>query len=178
MIIPLLQEVFSTHETAFWLQALRGAGIPCGPLQTIDQVFDDPRDAYTQRLLAAEPKGRPPAAPVAAPVVMEARDPRVWFPIKKGVVRRVIGHVKAVDGVSLEVRQGHTLGVVGESGSGKSSLGRALIRLDSSDGVIRFAGNDIQGLGWKALRPLRRQMQIVFQDPFGSLSPRSGSSRL
>ena len=138
----------------------------------VDQVFDDPRDAYTQRLLAAEPKGRPPAAPVAAPVVMEARDLRVWFPIKKGVVRRVIGHVKAVDGVSLEVRQGHTLGVVGESGSGKSSLGRALIRLDSSDGVIRFAGNDIQGLGWKALRPLRRQMQIVFQDPFGSLSPR------
>ena len=140
-----------------------------GPLA---QVFDEPRDAYTRRLLAAEPKGRPPAPPPAAAVVMEARDLRVWFPIKKGVVRRVIGHVKAVDGVSLEVREGHTLGVVGESGSGKSSLGRALIRLDTSEGVIRFAGRDIQGLGWKALRPLRRQMQIVFQDPFGSLSPR------
>ena len=138
----------------------------------VAQVFDDPQDAYTQRLLAAEPKGRPPAPPPAAAVVMEARDLRVWFPIKKGVVRRVIGHVKAVDGVSLEVREGHTLGVVGESGSGKSSLGRALIRLDTSEGVIRFAGRDIQGLGWKALRPLRRQMQIVFQDPFGSLSPR------
>jgi microcin C transport system ATP-binding protein len=138
----------------------------------VAQVFDDPRDAYTQHLLAAEPKGRPPAAPEAAPVVMEARDLRVWFPIKKGVIRRVIGHVKAVDGVNLEVRQGHTLGIVGESGSGKSSLGRALIRLDSSEGDIRFAGQDIQGLGWKTLRPLRRQMQIVFQDPFGSLSPR------
>ncbi len=137
----------------------------------VAQVFDDPRDAYTQRLLAAEPKGQPRAA-AAAPVVMEARDLRVWFPIKKGVIRRVIGHIKAVDGVSLEVRQGHTLGIVGESGSGKSSLGRALIRLDPSQGDIRFAGNDIQGLGWKALRPLRRQMQIVFQDPFGSLSPR------
>ncbi len=138
----------------------------------VAQVFDNPRDAYTQHLLAAEPKGRPPAAPEAAPVVMEARDLRVWFPIKKGVIRRVIGHVKAVDGVNLEVRQGHTLGIVGESGSGKSSLGRALIRLDSSEGDIRFAGQDIQGLGWKTLRPLRRQMQIVFQDPFGSLSPR------
>ena len=138
----------------------------------VAQVFDDPRHAYTRHLLAAEPKGRPPAAPEAAPVVMEARDLRVWFPIKKGVIRRVIGHVKAVDGVNLEVRQGHTLGIVGESGSGKSSLGRALIRLDSSEGDIRFAGQDIQGLGWKALRPLRRQMQIVFQDPFGSLSPR------
>jgi microcin C transport system ATP-binding protein len=138
----------------------------------VAQVFDDPQDDYTRHLLAAEPKGRPKAKADAAPVIMEALDLRVWFPIKKGVVRRVVGHVKAVDGVSLKVREGQTLGVVGESGSGKSSLGRALIRLDSSDGVIRFDGNDIQGLGWKALRPLRRQMQIVFQDPFGSLSPR------
>ncbi len=138
----------------------------------VARVFDDPQDAYTQRLLTAQPKGRPKAAPAPAPEVMVAENLRVWFPIKRGVIRRVVGHVKAVDGVGLTVRQGHTLGVVGESGSGKSSLARALLRLEKSEGPIRFEGGDIQGLGWKELRPLRRQMQIVFQDPFGSLSPR------
>ena len=136
------------------------------------EVFGNPRHEYTQRLLASEPKGRPDAAPADAAPVMAAEDTRVWFPIKKGVVRRVADHVKAVDGISLTVRRGHTLGVVGESGSGKSTLGRALLRLEKSQGTVTFQGRAISGLKGKALRPLRRSMQIVFQDPFGSLSPR------
>jgi len=136
------------------------------------EVFADPRHPYTRRLLAAEPKGRPDPGPTRAAELVAARDAKVWFPIKGGVIRRTIDHVKAVDGISLTVRRGHTLGVVGESGSGKSTLGRALIRLQSSQGSIAFDGRELQGLKWKALRPLRRQMQIVFQDPFGSLSPR------
>jgi len=136
------------------------------------EVFDDPRHPYTQRLLAAEPKGRPDPGPARATELVAAREAKVWFPIKGGVIRWTIDHVKAVDGISLSVRRGHTLGVVGESGSGKSTLGRALIRLQSSQGSIAFDGRELQGLNWKALRPLRRQMQIVFQDPFGSLSPR------
>ena len=136
------------------------------------QVFDNPQDDYTKRLLAAEPRGRPEAPPTGAEEIIEARDLRVWYPIKRGVVRRTVGHVKAVDGISLTVRQGQTLGVVGESGSGKSTLGRALIRLETSEGALEFQGRSMLGLGWKGLRPLRRQMQIVFQDPYGSLSPR------
>jgi microcin C transport system ATP-binding protein len=96
----------------------------------------------------------------------------VWFPIKRGVLRKVVGHIKAVDGVSIEVRKGETLGVVGESGSGKTTLGLALLRLISSDGPIVFMGHQLQGLKFKEMRPFRRDMQIVFQDPFGSLSPR------
>ena len=139
---------------------------------TTEQVFDRPQHAYTRRLLAAEPKGRPQPAKADAPVIVEAVDLRVWYPIKRGVIRRVVGHVKAVDGVTLTVRRGHTVGIVGESGSGKSTLGRALIRLETSEGTLRFEGQDIGKLDGKALRPLRRQMQIVFQDPYGSLSPR------
>ena len=135
-------------------------------------VFERPQDAYTRRLLDAEPKGRPDPAPADAPEIMRAEDVRVWFPIKKGLLRRVKDHVKAVDGISLSVRKGRTLGVVGESGSGKSTLGRALLRLERSDGAIEFDGRPLQGLSWSEVRPLRRRMQIVFQDPFGSLSPR------
>ncbi|MBI5442522.1 MAG: ABC transporter ATP-binding protein [Deltaproteobacteria bacterium] len=135
-------------------------------------VFERPAHPYTQRLLAAEPKGRPVAAPADAPVLLEGADVKVWFPLKKGVFGRALTHVKAVDGVSVTVREGHTVGIVGESGSGKTTLGLALLRLLKSEGRIAFAGREIQGLTSKGVRPLRREMQIVFQDPYGSLSPR------
>lgn len=138
----------------------------------VSDVFSRPRHPYTRRLLAAEPKGRPDPAPAGAKEVISASDTRVWFPIKRGVLRTTVSHIKAVDGITLSLRQGHTLGVVGESGSGKTTLGRALIRLERSEGEIVFAGRRIQGLSGRELRPLRRRMQIVFQDPFGSLSPR------
>jgi microcin C transport system ATP-binding protein len=138
----------------------------------VEQIFEAPEHPYTRHLLAAEPKGEPPAPRPGAQTVMESGDLRVWFPIKKGVLRRTVSHIKAVDGVSLAVREGETVGVVGESGSGKTTLGLALLRLQSSTGGIRFEGRELQNLGWKQTRPLRRQMQMVFQDPFGSLSPR------
>ncbi|MEX0694243.1 MAG: ABC transporter ATP-binding protein [Rhodospirillales bacterium] len=134
-------------------------------------VFEHPSHEYTQHLLAAEPKGRPDPAPDGASVI-RGSDVRVWFPVKRGVLRRTVGYIKAVDGISVDIRAGHTLGIVGESGSGKSTLGRALIRLEQATGVIEFNGATLQGLNWKQLRPLRREMQIVFQDPYGSLSPR------
>ena len=137
-----------------------------------EQIFERPEHDYTKHLLASEPKGEPGPAPADAPSVMKGDDVKVWFPIKRGVLRQIVGHVKAVDGISIDVKQGQTLGVVGESGSGKSTLGRALIRLERSEGSITFHGRDIQGLQLKELRPLRREMQIVFQDPYGSLSPR------
>src|SRR6201999_259243 len=123
-------------------------------------------------LLAAEPKPDPAPPRPDAPVVMSADNLKVWFPIKRGFLRRTVGHIKAVDGVSFAVRKGETLGVVGESGSGKTTLGLALLRLISSDGPIVFLGNNIQGLRFKQMLPFRRDMQIVFQDPFGALSPR------
>ncbi|MBR0873783.1 ABC transporter ATP-binding protein [Bradyrhizobium tropiciagri] len=138
----------------------------------VEQVFTAPQHAYTRALLAAEPKPDPAPPQPDAPVVMSADNLKVWFPIKRGLLRSTVGHIKAVDGVSLAVRKGETLGVVGESGSGKTTLGLALLRLISSDGPIVFLGNDIQGLRFKQMRPFRRDMQIVFQDPFGSLSPR------
>ena len=138
----------------------------------VEQIFERPEHPYTRRLLASEPKGRPEPGPADAAAIIQSTDAKVWFPIKRGVLRRTVDHIKAVDGITLTVRQGHTLGVVGESGSGKTTLGRALIRLQRSEGAIVFEGRDLQGLSWKALRPLRRRMQIVFQDPFGSLSPR------
>ena len=137
-----------------------------------EKVFERPAHDYTKQLLAAEPKGEPAPAPAYAPSVIKGEKIKVWFPIKRGVLRRVVGHVKAVNGISVDVKRGQTLGVVGESGSGKSTLGRALIRLERSEGRITFHGHDIQGLQFKKLRPLRREMQIVFQDPYGSLSPR------
>jgi microcin C transport system ATP-binding protein len=138
----------------------------------VEQVFTTPQHPYTQALLAAEPKPDPAPPQPQAPVVMAADDLKVWFPIKRGLMRKTVGHIKAVDGVSVAVRKGETLGVVGESGSGKTTLGLALLRLISSKGPIVFLGKDIQGFNFKQMRPLRRDMQIVFQDPFGSLSPR------
>jgi microcin C transport system ATP-binding protein len=138
----------------------------------VEQVFTAPKHPYTRALLAAEPKPDPAPPRPLSPVVISADDLKVWFPIKRGLLRSTVGHIKAVDGVSLAVRKGETLGVVGESGSGKTTLGLALLRLISSDGPIVFLGNSIQGLRFKEMLPFRRDMQIVFQDPFGSLSPR------
>ncbi len=138
----------------------------------VEQIFEAPNHPYTQRLLAAEPKGKPVQAAPDAPVIMAGGDIKVWFPVKQGLLRRVVDHVKAVDGVSITVREGHTVGVVGESGSGKTTLGLALLRLLKSQGRIDFNGRRIQDLAASDVRPLRREMQIVFQDPYGSLSPR------
>jgi microcin C transport system ATP-binding protein len=138
----------------------------------VERVFTAPQHAYTKALLAAEPKPDPAPPRPNEKVVMSSNDLRVWFPIKRGLLRRTVGHIKAVDGVTVAVRKGETLGVVGESGSGKTTLGLALLRLISSDGPIVFLGKDIQGLRFKQMLPIRRDMQIVFQDPFGSLSPR------
>src|ERR1700759_1764867 len=138
----------------------------------VEQVFTTPKHPYTRALLAAEPKPDPAPPRPEQPVVMSVDDLKVWFPIKRGVLRSTVGHVKAVDGVSFAVRKGETLGVVGESGSGKTTLGRGLLRLSSSDGPVGFPGNNIQGLRFKQMLPFRRDMQIVFQDPFGALSPR------
>jgi microcin C transport system ATP-binding protein len=138
----------------------------------VERIFTAPEHPYTRALLAAEPKPDPALLQPAAPVVVQTNGLKVWFPIKRGVLRRVVGHIKAVDGVSIEVRKGETLGVVGESGSGKTTLGLALLRLISSDGPVVFMGHQLQGLKFKEMRPFRRDMQIVFQDPFGSLSPR------
>src|SRR5437660_9094366 len=135
-------------------------------------IFAQPQHPYTQRLLAAEPKGRVPPADPAAPVLIQGDDVKVWFPIRSGIFRRITGYVKAVDGVSLKVRAGSTLGVVGESGSGKTTLGLALLRLLDAEGEIRFRGRDIAQERQRRLRPLRREMQVVFQDPYSSLSPR------
>ena len=135
-------------------------------------IFASPQHPYTKHLLASEPKGTPPAADPKAPTILEAKDLRVWFPIKRGFMRHTVGHIKAVDGIDLEVKEGQTLGVVGESGSGKTTLGLALLRLVSSDGPIIYLGDRIDGYDSKKMRPLRRDMQIVFQDPYGSLSPR------
>ncbi len=139
---------------------------------TTHDIFASPQHPYTRHLLASEPKGSPPAANAKAPVILEAKDLKVWFPIKRGFMRRVVGHIKAVDGIDLAVKEGQTLGVVGESGSGKTTLGLALLRLVSSEGPIVYLGNRIDGYNLKKMRPLRRDMQIVFQDPYGSLSPR------
>ncbi|MCI0735864.1 MAG: ATP-binding cassette domain-containing protein, partial [Beijerinckiaceae bacterium] len=138
----------------------------------VTEVFAAPRHPYTKALISAEPKGTAPAIDLAAKTIVEAKDVRVWFPIKRGFFRGTIGFVKAVDGVSVSVREGETVGVVGESGSGKTTLGLALLRLIRCEGTIIFLGGRIDGLKFKAMRPLRRDMQIVFQDPYGSLSPR------
>ncbi len=139
---------------------------------SVEEVFVKPQHEYTRHLLASEPRGEPPVADPSRPVVMEGRNIRVWFPIKAGFLRKVVDHVKAVDGVSLSLRAGETLGVVGESGSGKTTLGLALARLISSEGRIAFIGHDIDQFTFEQMRPLRDRLQVVFQDPYGSLSPR------
>jgi microcin C transport system ATP-binding protein len=148
---------------------LQGKIVEAGP---VADVFGNPQHEYTQRLLAAEPRGRPDKVPAGAPIVVEAGPIKVWFPIKRGFLGRTVGHVKAVDGVSVKVREGETVGVVGESGSGKTTLGLAMLRLISSEGPVVFLGNRIDGLKARQIRPFRKNMQVVFQDPYGSLSPR------
>ncbi len=147
----------------------QGEIVDSGP--TAD-IFARPSHPYTRRLLAAEPRGVVAPPDPAAPIVVEGEEIKVWFPIRRGLLRRISGYVKAVDGVSLRVRAGSTLGVVGESGSGKTTLGLALLRLLDAEGGIRFAGEDISHRRQGRLRPLRREMQVVFQDPYSSLSPR------
>ena len=138
----------------------------------VAEIFANPRHPYTQKLLAAAPRGLAEPVPEAAATLLEADDLKVWFPIRRGLMRRTIGHVKAVNGATLSLRAGETLGIVGESGSGKTTLALALMRLIESEGPILYAGQDISQWQSRQLRPLRRDMQIVFQDPFGSLSPR------
>jgi microcin C transport system ATP-binding protein len=139
-----------------------------GPLA---QVFHAPSHPYTRQLIDSEP--RAVAGPNAgSKILLKAEDLRVWFPVKVGVLRRIAGHIKAVDGVSLKVHAGQTVGIVGESGSGKTTLALALLRILSSKGAIYFEDRMIQGLRHQELRPLRQEIQIIFQDPFGSLSPR------
>src|SRR6185312_14028304 len=142
----------------------------------VADVFERPQHPYTRALLAAEPKPDPAPLQPQAPIVVETDKLKVWFPIKRGVLRKVVGYIKAVDGVSIAVRKGETLGIVGESGSGKTTLGLAILRLVSSDGPIVFMGKPLQGLKFREMRPFRHDMQIVFQDPYGSLSPRMSVS--
>ena len=142
----------------------------------VADIFKSPQHPYTKALLAAEPHPHALQPNPTGEIVLKTDDLKVWFPIKRGITRKTVGHIKAVDGVSVEVRKGETLGVVGESGSGKTTLGLALMRLISSDGPIVFMGNPLQGLRFKEMRPHRRNMQIVFQDPYGSLSPRMSVS--
>ena len=168
--------LFITHDLAIVRQLAddvavmqRGAIVETGP---VARIFAEPQHAYTKALLAAEPKGEAPARDESAEPVLTAEQVKVHFPIRAGLLRREVGAVKAVDGVDLVVRAGQTVGVVGESGSGKTTLGLAVLRLISSQGRIAFLGKPIEALGFSAMRPLRRDMQIVFQDPYGSLSPR------
>ena len=147
----------------------KGKIVETGP---VEEVFTNPQHDYTRHLLASEPRGEPPVADSSKPIVMQGSDIRVWFPIKAGLMRKVVDHVKAVDGIDLQLRAGQTLGVVGESGSGKTTLGLALTRLISSQGRISFVGKDIASYSFTEMRPLRNQLQVVFQDPYGSLSPR------
>ena len=147
----------------------KGLIVEAGPAA---EVFANPQHAYTKMLLAAEPKGTAPPLDVGATPVVAVDDVRVHFPIKAGLFRRTVGAVKAVDGISMVVREGQTVGVVGESGSGKTTLGLAILRLIASKGRIAYLGRPIERLGFAAMRPLRREMQVVFQDPYGSLSPR------
>jgi microcin C transport system ATP-binding protein len=139
---------------------------------TVERVFNSPEHPYTRALMAAEPRPDPAPPQPNAPILLETEHLKVWFPITSGFMRKVTGHIKACDGLTIALRKGETLGVVGESGSGKSTLGRAILRLISSEGPIAYMGNGLQGLTFKEMLPFRREMQIVFQDPFGSLSPR------
>ncbi len=147
----------------------KGLVVEEGPAR---DVLSAPSHDYTRHLIAAEPSGEPPTADTSAPVVIEASDLKVWFPIKRGFFQRTVDHVKAVDGLSVAVRAGQTVGVVGESGSGKTSLGMAILQLQAAEGAVAFMGRKINGLSPREMRPLRRDLQIVFQDPYGALSPR------
>lgn len=152
-----------------------GEIVEAGP---VAEIFERPQHPYTQKLLAAEPTGRAEPVLEGAPVVAEAKHLKVWFPIQKGFLKRTTGHVKAVNEASFAVHAGETLGVVGESGSGKTTLALALMRLISSEGDIRFCGADVRAWSTRELRRLRQDMQIVFQDPYGSLSPRMTAGQI
>ena len=147
----------------------KGKIVEAGSAKT---VFANPQHAYTKMLLAAEPKGQPPKADLTAEKIIQTKDLKIWFPIKQGFFRKTTGQIKAVDGLDLTLRAGQTLGIVGESGSGKTTTGLAIMRLISSQGEIAFRGQRIDGFKSKQMRPLRKDMQVVFQDPYGSLSPR------
>ena len=147
----------------------KGEIVESGPVAA---VFDAPKHPYTILLLEAEPKGDPPKVDLKAPIVIETDNLKVYFPIKAGFLRKTVDYVRAVDGLTLKVRAGETVGVVGESGSGKTTLGLAILRLLASDGPIAYVGKRIDGLKSAEMRPLRKEMQVVFQDPYGSLSPR------
>ena len=153
----------------------KGKIVESGPTK---DIFSRPQHDYTRHLLASEPKGMPPQADESADTVVQGRDVKVWFPIRQGFFRRTVDHVKAVDGIDVTVRAGQTLGIVGESGSGKTTLGLALSRMISSTGEIRLGDRAIDGYSFRRMRPLRREMQIVFQDPYGSLSPRMSISEI
>jgi microcin C transport system ATP-binding protein len=147
----------------------KGEIVEQGP---VTQIFEHPQHPYTKKLLAAEPRGEPKPIAHNAPILLQADGIKVWFPIVRGFLRKTVGHVKAVNGVSVTIREGQTIGVVGESGSGKTTLGLALLRMISSEGPVLYLGDRIDALSARAMRPLRRNLQIVFQDPYGSLSPR------
>ncbi|MCB2130366.1 MAG: ABC transporter ATP-binding protein [Rhodobacteraceae bacterium] len=144
----------------------------------VEEIFANPRHPYTQKLLAAEPEGRPDPVPEGAEEILSTEDLRIWFPIQRGFLRKTVGHVKAVNAATLSVRAGETLGIVGESGSGKTTLALAIMRLIESKGPILYLGQDISGWRPRELRRLRRDMQIVFQDPYGSLSPRMTAEQI
>ncbi|MEL7470567.1 MAG: ABC transporter ATP-binding protein [Pseudomonadota bacterium] len=171
-----LSMLFITHDLGIVRRVAQrvavmqqGEIVETGPTQ---DVFDAPQHPYTRMLLEAEPAGAADPVPPGADTILEAEAVRVWFPIKRGLFKRTVGHIKACTDVELNLRAGETLGVVGESGSGKTTLALAVMRLISSEGRIKFDGRDIQSLPNRDLRALRRNMQIVFQDPYGSLSPR------
>ena len=137
-----------------------------------NEIFDSPRHAYTKKLLNAEPSGIPRPIIANAAKVIDIKNLRIWFPIVKGILRKVVGNVKAVNNANLNISEGETLGIVGESGSGKTTLALAIMRLISSKGHITFMGKKLDGLTNNQLKPIRREIQMVFQDPYGSLSPR------
>ncbi len=135
-------------------------------------LFASPTQPYTKQLLDSEPSGEPAEMMDGAETILNVENLKVWFPIKRGILQRTVDHIKAVNGVTFSIREGHSLGVVGESGSGKSTLGMALLRLISSEGKISFQKQELDSLNRLQMRPFRKKMQVVFQDPFGSLSPR------
>lgn len=146
--------------------------------QSCHSLFSSPTHTYTQSLLAAEPEGTASPVPETSPTVLKAENVKVWFPVKKGVFRKTVDHIKAADDLSLTVRAGETLAIVGESGSGKTTLAMALLRLISSTGKIFLEQKSIDTLTSKALKPLRQEMQVIFQDPFGSLNPRMSINQI